>query len=102
MIAFLRDGCPRGAYPQAPIQTHSEQDSTLDLKLEYYDQENAGFLRVTVTKDALTFDSFSVPFDGSFQNIVRDTVTVTPDGRLSGGPPQGDAPRPAGPQRRRR
>jgi len=60
------------------------QTFTLDLDLEYYDQDNAGFLRVTVTTDTLTIDSFSVPFDGEFEDRVRDTVTVTRDGRLSG------------------
>src|SRR5215475_6143633 len=73
-----------GNYPQAPVKARSELDPTLDLDLEYYDQDNAGFLRVTVTTDTLTIDSFSVPFDGEFEDRVRDTVTVTRDGRLSG------------------
>ena len=75
---------PGGNYPQAPLKARSELDPTLDLDLEYYDQDNAGFLRVTVTTDTLTIDSFSVPFDGEFEDRVRDTVTVTRDGRLSG------------------
>src|SRR5215475_10136432 len=73
-----------GNYPEAPVKARSELDPTLDLDLEYYDQDNAGFLRVTVTTDTLTIDSFSVPFDGEFEDRVRDTVTVTRDGRLSG------------------
>ena len=73
-----------GNYPEAPVKTSSEQDPTLDLDLEYYDQDSAGFLRVTVTTETLTIDSFSVPFQGGFQDQVRDTVTVTRDGHLSG------------------
>lgn len=90
-----------GNYPRAPIQTRSEQDDKLDLELEYYDQDNAGFLRVTVTKDALTFDSFSVPFNDSFDDVVRDSVTVTREGRLSGSRPDGNAPGSGGSRRRR-
>jgi hypothetical protein len=74
-----------GHYPQAPVATRSEQDPELELDLEYYDQDNAGFLRVTVTAEKLTIDSFSVPFGGSFENTVRDSVTVTRDGRMSAG-----------------
>jgi calcineurin-like phosphoesterase family protein len=72
-----------GNYPQAPIATHSTQDRNLNLALEYYDQETAGFLRVTVTKQTLTIDSFSVPFAGGFQNTVRDTITVTRAGQMN-------------------
>jgi 2',3'-cyclic-nucleotide 2'-phosphodiesterase (5'-nucleotidase family) len=72
-----------GNYPEAPIKTMSEQDPALDLDLEYYDQESAGFLRVTVTSETLTIDSFSVAFDGAFEDTVRDTVTVTRAGRLN-------------------
>src|SRR5215470_7203774 len=74
-----------GHYPQAPVATRSEQDPELELDLEYCDQDNAGFLRVTVTAEKLTIDSFSVPFGGSFENTVRDSVTVTRDGRMSAG-----------------
>ena len=74
-----------GHYPRAPVTTRSQQDPELDLDLEYYDQDNAGFLRVTVTPEQLTIDSFSVPFHGSFENRVRDSVTVTRDGRISAG-----------------
>jgi hypothetical protein len=73
-----------GQYPKVPRTTESIQDSSLKLSLEHYDQDNAGFLRVTVTAETLTIDSFSVPFDGGeFQNVVRDTVTVTRAGRLT-------------------
>jgi len=74
-----------GHYPQAPTKVESAQDPALDLDLEYYDQENAGFLRVSVTAQNLTIESFSVPFDGEFEDAVRDSVTVTRDGRLAGG-----------------
>jgi hypothetical protein len=89
-------------YPQAPIRTVSERDENLDLTLEYYDQENAGFLRVTVTKDTLTFDSFSVSFEGRFEDVIRDTVAVTRNGRLAGSRPDGRAPRSGGSHRGRR
>jgi Calcineurin-like phosphoesterase len=82
-----------GQYPTAPVTTESEQDPALKLDLEYYDQDSGGFLRVTVTEETLTIDSFSVPFTGDFEDTVRDTVTVTRDGRLN-------AP-PASPRRRR-
>jgi 3',5'-cyclic AMP phosphodiesterase CpdA len=73
-----------GQYPEAPLSTKSEQDKDLKLDLEYYDQDSAGFQRVTVTPETLTIDSFSVPFDsGAFQDVVRDTVTVTREGRLN-------------------
>ena len=72
-----------GNYPEVPVKANSAQDPTLDLDLEYYDQDSAGFLRVTVTKETLTIDSFSVPFEGAFEDKVRDTVTVTRDGRLN-------------------
>jgi calcineurin-like phosphoesterase family protein len=75
----------RGNYPRAPLQVHSEQDKALDLSLDYYDQESAGFLRVTVTGQTLTIDSFSVPFHGDFEDIVRDSVTVTREGHLRNG-----------------
>ena len=65
------------------MTTSSEQDPALKLDLEYYDQDNGGFLRVTVTAETLTIDSFSVPFAGDFEDTVRDTVTVTRDGRLN-------------------
>jgi Calcineurin-like phosphoesterase len=87
---------PHGNYPQAPLAAHAAQDSQLDLRLEYYDQTSAGFLRVTVTKQTLTLDSFSVGFDGSSDSAVKDSVTVTRDGRLSGPRSNGNAPRPSG------
>lgn len=92
----------RGNYPQAPLPTRSTQDLKLDLALEYYDQDSAGFLRVTVTKQMLTINSFNVAFDGTFQDTVMDTVTVTRDGRLNASRPSGNAPRPSGPRRPRR
>jgi hypothetical protein len=72
-----------GQYPTVPVTTRSEQDPALELDLEYYDQDNAGFLRVTVTAETLTIDAFRVPFVGDFQDVARDTVTVTRDGRLN-------------------
>jgi hypothetical protein len=77
-----------GEYPATPVKAASEQDPNLDLDLEYYDQESAGFLRVTVTAQELTIDSFSVGFDGSFEDVVRDTVTVTRNGHRNQ-PPAG-------------
>ena len=79
----------RGRYPRAPVAVHSEQDKALDLSLDYYDQESAGFLRVTATPETLTIDSFSVPFDGDFEDTVRDSVTVTRMGRLNNGASRG-------------
>jgi len=80
-----------GHYPRAPLATRSQQDRDLELDLEYYDQDNAGFLRVTVTAETLTIDSFSVGFDGSHDDVVRDTVTVTRDGQM--GAPAAHHPR---------
>jgi hypothetical protein len=74
---------PEGKYPRMGEKASSERDPSLNLKLDYYDQDSAGFLRATVTPDTLTIDSFSVAFDGSdFKDAVRDTVTVTRAGRL--------------------
>src|SRR5262249_39607032 len=73
-----------GNYPETPVKARSAQDTGLDLDLEYYDQDNAGCLRVTVTTETLTIDSFSVPFRGAFEDQVRDTVTVTRGGRFGG------------------
>ncbi|QPF82602.1 metallophosphoesterase [Bradyrhizobium genosp. L] len=85
-----------GEYPTAPVKAVSTQDKTLDLDLDYYDQDSAGFLRVTVTTDKLTIDSFSVPFTGGeFDDVVRDSVTVKRDGTI-------DRPPPAGGRRKRR
>jgi hypothetical protein len=78
-----------GDYPEMGVKTKSLQDPSLNLKLEYYDQDSAGFLRVTVTKAQLTIDSFSVPFDGTFEDTVRDSVTVNRDGSLGGSRGQG-------------
>ena len=71
-----------GEYPTAPVTARSEEDPSLKLDLNYYDQESAGFLRVTVTAETLTIDSFSVSFDGAFDDQVKDTVTVTRNGQL--------------------
>ncbi|HTO63547.1 MAG TPA: metallophosphoesterase [Bradyrhizobium sp.] len=71
-----------GEYPATPVTARSEEDSSLDLDLNYYDQDSAGFLRVTVTAETLTIDSFSVSFDGTFDDTVKDTVTVTRNGEL--------------------
>jgi hypothetical protein len=71
-----------GEYPTAPVTARSEEDPSLDLDLNYYDQDSAGFLRVTVTAETLTIDSFSVSFDGTFDDTVKDTVTVTRNGEL--------------------
>jgi 3',5'-cyclic AMP phosphodiesterase CpdA len=73
-----------GESPEMGVKAQSAQDPNLDLKLDYYDQDSAGFQRVTVTKTELTIESFSVPFDGSFEDIVRDSVTVNRDGSLGG------------------
>jgi hypothetical protein len=74
---------PEGKYPRMGEKASSERDPSLNLKLDYYDQDSAGFLRATVTPDSLTIDSFSVAFDGSdFKDSVSDTVTVTRAGRL--------------------
>ncbi len=83
-----------GNYPTAPVDAVSTQDEELALKLEYYDQDNAGFLRVTVTPQELTIDSYSVSFEGQFSDTVRDSVTVTRDGRLRPPPAQGNGHRP--------
>jgi hypothetical protein len=74
----------RGQYPEPGVMAVSERDPALELKLDYYDQETAGFLRTTVTPELLTIDSFSVPFGGDFKDVVQDTVTVTRAGRLGG------------------
>jgi len=76
-------------YPTAPVKAESTHDPNLELELEYYDQDSAGFLRVSVTKEELTIDSFSVPFDGAFEDTVRDTVTVMLDGHLKPPPARG-------------
>jgi hypothetical protein len=47
-----------------------------DLRLESFNQDAPGFLRVTVTTTELTFEYHVVPFDGS-PSRVFDTVTVT-------------------------
>jgi Calcineurin-like phosphoesterase len=73
-----------GRYPEVPLTTKSEQDPNLKLDLEYYDQDSAGFQRVTVTAETMTIESFSVPFVGDFKDVVRDTVTVTKAGLLGG------------------
>jgi len=78
-----------GDYPAMGVKAESEQDPNLDLKLDYYDQDSAGFQSVTVTKTELTIESFSVPFDGAFEDTVRDSVTVNRDGSLGGSPPRG-------------
>jgi hypothetical protein len=72
-----------GDYPRTPVATRSQQDPELEFDLEYCDQDNAGFLCVTVTAEKLTIDSFSVPFDGGFEDTVRDIVSVARDGRMS-------------------
>jgi Calcineurin-like phosphoesterase len=74
-----------GNYPQYPQAVQSVHDASLDLSLEYYDQDNAGFLRLSVTKDEMTIESFSVPFHGEFVDQAVDAITVTRQGRLGGG-----------------
>jgi hypothetical protein len=66
--------------PSKRQPTPSEQDPELDLTIEDYDQENPGFLRATVTREELTIESFSVPFQGDFADQPQDAVTVTLDG----------------------
>jgi hypothetical protein len=46
-----------------------------DLRLESFNQDDPGFLRVTVTSTELTFEYHVVPFDGSPARVF-DTVTV--------------------------
>lgn len=82
-----------GDYPRMGVKAKSQQDPNLDLKLDYYDQDSAGFQRVTVTKTELTIESFSVPFDGTFEDTVRDSVTVNRDGSLGGSPARGQGGR---------
>jgi hypothetical protein len=77
---------PSGDYPAAPVKIESVQDPGLDATLNYYDQDHAGFLRVTVTKETLTIDSFSIPFSGGpVDSAAKDSVTVTRSGHISGG-----------------
>jgi hypothetical protein len=78
-----------GDYPAMGVKAESEQDPNLDLELDYYDLDSAGFQRVTVTKTELTIESVSVPFEGAFEDTVRDSVTVNRDGSLGGSPPRG-------------
>jgi hypothetical protein len=55
---------------ELPFQT------TLDgVKLENYNQDNPGFLRITVGKEKLLFEYFTVPFDGS-ATALFDSVEV--------------------------
>ena len=66
-----------GKYPKKETKAKSAVDTSLDLTLENYDQDNAGFLRITVTAKKLTIDSFSVPFEGKFSDEPTDSVSVT-------------------------
>ena len=46
------------------------------VSLEKYEQEQAGFLRVTATAEALTFEYFRVPFGGVAETAAFDTFTA--------------------------
>jgi hypothetical protein len=81
MHKLQKDG--DGKQPTAPIKTDSVQQADLDLTLESYDDENPGFLRVTVTKSKLTVDSFTVPFVGEARTQASDSVTVKKNGMLA-------------------
>jgi hypothetical protein len=48
-----------GSYPQAPLQLGN------DLRLEQYDQDNFGFLRLEVTKTQITGTYYSAPYEVS-------------------------------------
>src|SRR5262249_13822819 len=47
-----------------PIQT-----THTDVKLENFNQEQPGFLRVTVDKDQIQFEYFLVPFEGGVDDV---------------------------------
>lgn len=47
-----------------------------DLKLEKYEQEQSGFLRVTADAAKMTFEYFRVPFGGPAETKAFDTFTV--------------------------
>ncbi|HZQ15089.1 MAG TPA: metallophosphoesterase [Pseudolabrys sp.] len=72
-----------GKYPSYPVKAKSQIDGALDLELRYYDQDSAGFLRLTVTPDELTIDSFRVPFSGDFDDAPADSVTVNRAGAVT-------------------
>ena len=60
-----------GRQIQLPFQTtHS------DLILQKFNQSDPGFLKLTVTKTALTADYHVVPFDGPADGNPFDSVTV--------------------------
>ena len=50
-----------GQYPQAPL------DVSADLRLEQYDQDNFGFLRLEVDQTTITGTYLSAPYQGSTQ-----------------------------------
>lgn len=60
-----------GAQMQVPFQTTHP-----DVQLMKYDQTDPGFLKITVTKSALTAEYNIVPFDGPADSNPYDTVTV--------------------------
>ena len=73
-----------GRYPSYPVKATSRVDNSLDLELRYFDQENAGFLRVAITPEELTIDSFSVPFAGDNSgDTPADSVTVNRAGAVT-------------------
>ncbi len=57
---------------QLPYQT-----THADVVFEKFEQEQSGFLRITVDKDAVQFEYFRVPFDGSKPD-TRPFDTFTP------------------------
>ena len=56
---------------KAPIQT-----ARADVKFEAYNEVEAGFLRLTVTKQKIVGEYFTLDFSGVAKG-VRDTFTVT-------------------------
>jgi hypothetical protein len=65
-------------------KTKSVTDPDLDLVFEAVEEENAGFLRLTVTGDQLLAEAFNVAFDDTlFSDEPIDHVAVTLDGHLA-------------------
>jgi hypothetical protein len=74
----------QGTFPRYPVATISNEDAGhgLDLTLEYYDQENPGFLTLTASATELTIAAYTVPFSGAFVNKPADQVRIGLDGKL--------------------
>ncbi len=52
------------------------QTTVAGVALEAYEQEMAGFLRITATAEELTFEYFRVPFGGVAETVAFDTFTA--------------------------